>query len=84
MDFLKKYGYFVTDDINLAFSNFLRDFADYQVVFSTDDPEFGGNGRVDKRYRYIGTGQKERGLGFYCYLPARSAIVFGKKKRCQK
>jgi len=63
----------------------LREFADYQVLFSTDDCEFGGKGRVDKAYRYHGSGQKDRGLGFYCYLPSRCAIVFGKKKtRCKK
>ena len=63
----------------------LREFADYQVLLSTDDTEFGGKGRVDKAYRYHGSGQKDRGLGFYCYLPARCAMVFGKKKiRCKK
>ena len=63
----------------------LREFADYQVLLSTDDLEFGGKGRVDKTYRYHGSGQKDRGLGFYCYLPARSAMVFEKKKtRCKK
>ena len=50
----------------------------YQVVFSSDDSEFGGHGRVDKQYVYE-TKEGENGLiGFQCYLPQRTAIVFKK------
>ena len=52
----------------------------YRVVLSTDDPAYGGFGRVDTAYRYTATRQPDGRVGFLCYLPARTAIVFKKEK----
>ncbi|MBQ9859211.1 MAG: alpha amylase C-terminal domain-containing protein [Clostridia bacterium] len=53
---------------------------DYRVVLSTDDPVYGGFGRVDTTYRYTATRQPDGRVGFLCYLPARTATVFKKEK----
>ena len=58
----------------------LGEFVDYKLLLSSDEAAFDGRGRVDKAYLYRGVGHRERGLGFYCYLPARTAMVFGKVK----
>ncbi len=47
----------------------------YKVVLSTDDPQFGGQGRVDSKYIYECKSIDQRGLGFKIYIPARTAIV---------
>ncbi len=53
----------------------------YSVILSSDDPEFGGFDRVDKTYKYEAKKRDEDGrIGFYCYLPQRTAIVFKKDK----
>ncbi len=49
----------------------------WKVELTSDDPQFGGFGRVDKNYKYE-TLEKEGKVGFYCYLPARTATVFKK------
>ena len=51
----------------------------YDVILSTDDAKFGGHGRVDNEYQYTSRTDKEKGKGFYCYLPSRSALVFKRK-----
>ena len=51
---------------------------EYKVVLSSDDREFGGFGRVDKKYKYTATRHEDGRIGFYCYLPNRSAIVLKK------
>ncbi len=51
----------------------------YQAILTTDDPAFGGFGRVDPDYRYETTTLPDGRIGFYCYLPARTAIVFKKQ-----
>ena len=51
----------------------------YEVVLTSDSPEFGGDGRVDTSYVY--TSEKIFcGEGFTCYLPSRTVTVFRKKK----
>ena len=50
----------------------------YQAVLSTDEECFGGHGRVDKDYVYTTQFGFDKGSGFPCYLPARTAIVFKK------
>ncbi len=52
----------------------------YTAILSTDDPEFGGFNRVDKEYRYVAEKTADNRLGFFCYLPSRTAIVFKKSK----
>ena len=51
----------------------------YQAIFSTDETEFGGQNRIDKKYIYT-TVTDKRGTGFEIYLPCRTAVVFRKKK----
>lgn len=51
----------------------------YQAVFSTDDIAFGGQGRIDEKYRYLTTpGNNEHGVGFNVYIPSRTMVVFRK------
>ncbi len=53
---------------------------DYQVVLSGDDPAFGGFGRADTHYRYTAAPRADGQIGFQCYLPQRTALVFKKIK----
>ena len=50
----------------------------YRVVMSTDDEAFGGFGRISADYQYRTEKNTDGRLGFYCYLPQRTAIVFKK------
>ncbi len=50
----------------------------YQVIFSSDDAEFGGQGRVDKQYVYRAKKTVNGMIGFQCYVPSRCAIVMKK------
>lgn len=52
----------------------------YRVLLSTDDERFGGMNRADTTYRYNTYRTSDGKEGFRCYLPSRSAIVFGKMK----
>jgi len=52
----------------------------YTAILSTDDPEFGGFDRIDKEYKYVAEKTADGRLGFFCYLPSRTAIVFKKSK----
>ena len=51
--------------------------ADYQVVMSSDDYCFGGDGRIH-HLRYTAQVQPDGSCGFYVYLPNRTAVVFKK------
>ncbi len=53
---------------------------EYQVALSTDDPAFGGFGRVDPKVCYKAEKTPDGRIGFQCYLPSRSAIVFAKRR----
>ncbi len=50
----------------------------YKVVLSSDDSNFGGFDRVDKVYRYKAEKTVDGRLGFFTYLPARTAIAYKK------
>ncbi len=52
----------------------------YKVLLSSDDAIFGGAARADTRYVYHATRQPDGRIGFLCYLPARCALVFAKKR----
>ena len=52
---------------------------DYEVIFSSDDYQFGGHGRVYHQ-TYTATKQENGKPGFQIYLPNRTAIVLRKKK----
>ena len=51
----------------------------YEIVLSSDAGKFGGFDRVDVQYQYKATTTPAEWIGFNCYLPSRSAIVFKKK-----
>ena len=50
----------------------------YQAIFTTDDGAFGGFDRVSKSYRYLAQVQEDGRIGFFTYLPSRTAVVFKK------
>ena len=52
----------------------------YELVYSTDDTEFGGYGRVDHGTDYTTEVLPDGRTGFQAYLPARTASVFRKKE----
>ena len=52
----------------------------YKAIFSTDEEDFGGQNRIDKKYIYETKTDEKRGIGFEIYLPCRTAIVFKKQK----
>ena len=62
-------GYFVT----------MPEAGEYEILFSTDDYRFGGQGRVAHQ-TYTATKQADGKYGFQIYLPNRTAIVLKKKK----
>lgn len=51
----------------------------YKVILSSDDDAFGGSNRIDQNYIYSSKVQEDGRLGFKCYLPSRTAMVFKKK-----
>ena len=52
----------------------------YQVVLCSDDGVFGGHGRADSSAQYLTFKTPADWVGFNCYLPSRTAIVFKKIK----
>ena len=52
----------------------------YSVILSSDDPDFGGFGRVDMKIRYQSTVALDGRIGFPCYLPCRTAFVLKRNK----
>ncbi len=67
-----------------SFENYfvpVEEAGEYRVCLTTDDPTFDGFGRVDMAYRYTAGKTADGRLGFFCYLPARCAIVFEKEKK---
>ncbi len=59
----------------------VKEEGEYQVVLTTDAAEFGGHNRVDLNYRYHTDKLPDGRVGFLCYLPSRTGIVF---KKCRK
>ncbi len=53
---------------------------EYQVVFSTDDPAFGGQNRIPRDQLYLTKTVDMKGLGFFVYTPCRTAMVLKKVK----
>ena len=51
----------------------------YEVALSSDCGEFGGFSRVDTEHIYKTARTLDTRIGFNCYLPSRSAVVFKKK-----
>ena len=55
------------------------DLGKYQVVMSTDDFQFGGQGRIHY-LTYEAVEQPDGGTGFRLYLPSRTAVVLKRMK----
>ena len=53
----------------------------YKPILSSDDGVFGGYSRVQKDYKYKAYRTPDDWVGFNCYLPNRSVIVFKKTKK---
>ncbi|MGI6238695.1 MAG: alpha amylase C-terminal domain-containing protein [Christensenellales bacterium] len=51
----------------------------YRAVFSTDDAQFGGQGRIDESYQYFTQNAPGKGVGFAVYSPCRTMMVFKKQ-----
>ncbi len=51
---------------------------EYQVSLSTDNGVYGGFDRVDTLYKYQTETLPDGRIGFKCYLPSRTGIVFKK------
>ncbi len=50
----------------------------YRVILSTDEWRFGGAGLVSHDYEYATENTPDRGVGFWIYAPARTAMVLEK------
>ena len=48
----------------------------YKVILSSDDGAFGGHSRADTSAEYQAFKTPADWVGFNCYLPSRTAIVF--------
>ncbi len=64
-------GYYVT----------LPEAGRYEVVFSTDRPEYGGFGRIDERYVYTAERHPDGQYKLPIYLPARTGLCLKKIKK---
>ncbi|MEG0766705.1 MAG: alpha-amylase family glycosyl hydrolase [Clostridia bacterium] len=53
----------------------LRQSGVWQVIFSTDEPAFGGDGRIDRQYQYHTREDPRLGVGFAIYVPCRTAMA---------
>ncbi|MBO7522627.1 MAG: alpha amylase C-terminal domain-containing protein [Bacteroidales bacterium] len=57
----------------------------YKVILNTDQPEFGGYGRINEKMTYLSQRRGEHvtlntPINLYLYLPSRTAIVFKRQK----
>ena len=53
----------------------------YEPILTSDDGVFGGYSRVQKDYKYKAYKTPAGWVGFNCYIPNRSVIVFKKTKK---
>lgn len=53
---------------------------DYRVLLSSDDPQFGGYDRIAVDQVYTAYQHPDGRVGFYLYLPPRTAVVLKKKQ----
>lgn len=61
-------GYFIPADNEIP--------GKYHLLLSTDDGAFGGYDRTDKSVVYETFSTYDNRIGFNCYLPSRSAMIF--------
>ncbi|MBR5278927.1 MAG: alpha amylase C-terminal domain-containing protein [Clostridia bacterium] len=77
-----KYAFAFNFNPDQSFQNYFFPVSEqgtYSVVLTTDDASFGGFNRVDMEYEYNTEKIADGRTGFFCYLPARTAIVYKKK-----
>ena len=77
-----KYAFAFNFNPDQSFQNYFFPVSEqgtYSVVLTTDDASFGGFNRVDMEYEYKTEKIADGRTGFFCYLPARTAIVYKKK-----
>jgi 1,4-alpha-glucan branching enzyme len=81
---------FVRNDLLFVFNfNPSRSFTDYgiplkgkfRIIIDSDDPDFGGFDRIDRKAAYTSVKKAERNtinvpFYLYLYLPSRTALVF--------
>jgi 1,4-alpha-glucan branching enzyme len=53
----------------------------YLVELSSDDARFGGHDRVDLKAKYKAVRQPDGRIGFFCYIPSRTAIVLKLRRK---
>lgn len=58
----------------------VKEEGDYQVILSSDDAEFGGQGRIAAQ-TYHAARQPDGRIGFQVYLPSRTAMVLERRKK---
>ena len=78
----KKIAFTFNFNPNKSFENYfvpVEEEGFYRVVLSSDDSQFGGFERVDKVYLYKAERTADGRLGFFTYLPSRTAIVYKKQ-----
>ena len=77
-----KYAFAFNFNPDQSFQNYFFPVSEqgiYSVALTTDDASFGGFNRVDMEYEYKTEKIADGRTGFFCYLPARTAIVYKKK-----
>ena len=52
----------------------------YRVILNSDSAKFGGFDRANSDYIYKTFKSKSKGVGFFCYLPTRTVLVFKKEE----
>ncbi len=56
----------------------------YRLILNSDSRDFGGFDRADNDYVYETFKSEAQGVGFYCYLPSRTALVFKREEKLSK
>lgn len=78
----KKYVFAFNFNTTASFEGYfipVEEKGEYKAVLSTDQAEFGGFNRVDTSYVYNAEKMPDGRIGFYTYLPSRTATIFKKK-----
>ena len=56
----------------------VKEEGEYKVVFDTDKKEFGGFDRISNEYVYTAKKTLDGKIGFFIYLPSRTALAVEK------
>lgn len=55
------------------------DDGDYEAILTTDEFQYGGFGRIDKKVNFTAVTLADERTGFLAYLPSRTAAVYRRK-----